>query len=212
VRDGARYQRTLHWEGGTLSVRLDTSSDWSQRCRPRACLSDEGEGDAGDLTIATRRLLLRDGAQVSATSFSTGEGGTLSVTASDTVEVIGRSVDGRLGSGLYAQTEGEGDAGDLTIATRRLLLRDGAQVSAGTFGTGEGGTLSVSASDTVEVIGTSADGQYPSALFADTEGEGNAGDLTIATRRLLLRDGHSISWYYKHRGGRDIECHCLGHS
>jgi filamentous hemagglutinin family protein len=200
LRDGAQVSAGTFGtgEGGTLSVSasdtvevIGTSADGQY---PSALFADtEGEGNAGDLTIATRRLLLRDGAQVSAGTFGTGEGGTLSVTASDTVEMIGRSVDGRLGSGLYVQTEGEGDAGDLTIATRRLLLRDGAQVSATTFSTGEGGTLSVSASDTVEVIGTSADGQYPSALFADTEGEGNAGDLTIATRRLLLRDGAQVS-------------------
>jgi large exoprotein involved in heme utilization and adhesion len=76
------------------------------------------------------------------------------VTASDMVEVIGTSADGRTLSGLFAQTSDEGDAGDLTIATRRLLVRDGAQVSASTFSTGKGGTLSVTASDTVEVIGT----------------------------------------------------------
>jgi len=200
VRDGSQVSVGTRstGKGGTLSVTasdmvevIGTSADGRTLSGLFAQTSDEG--DAGDLTIATRRLLVRDGAQVSASTFSTGEGGTLSVNASDAIEVIGRSANGRFGSALSAQTEGEGDAGDLTIATGRLLLRDGAQVSAGTFGTGEGGTLSVTASDTVEVIGTSADGQYPSALFADTEGEGNAGDLTIATRRLLLRDGAQVS-------------------
>jgi large exoprotein involved in heme utilization and adhesion len=153
----------------------------------------EGEGDAGRLAIATGRLLVRDGAQLSASTLGTGNGGTLSVTASDTVEVIGTSADGRFRSGLFAGTAGEGDASDLTIATRRLLLRDGAQLSASTFSTGEGGTLSVTASDTVELIGRSANGQFPSGLFAQTQGEGDAGNLTIATGRLLLRDGAQVS-------------------
>jgi large exoprotein involved in heme utilization and adhesion len=117
----------------------------------------------------------------------------LSVTASDTVEVIGTSADGRFGSGLFVQTDAEGDAGNLTIATGRLLVRDGARVSAGTTSTGEGGTLSVIASDTVEVIGTSANGRVPSRLTAQTIGTGNVRDLTIATEQLTVGDGAEVN-------------------
>ena len=202
VRDGALVSASSldTGKGVTLSVTasdtvevIGTSADG----RPSSLTAQtQGEGDAGNLTIATRRLLVRDGAQVRVNTFSTGKGGTLSITASDTVEVIGRSADSRVSSGLYTQTQGEGDAGDLTIATGRLLVRDGAQISAGTFGTfgtGKGGTLSVIASDAIELIGTSADGRVPSALSASTSGEGDAGDLTIATGRLLVRDGAQIS-------------------
>jgi filamentous hemagglutinin family protein len=185
-------------KGGTLNV---TASDvvevigTSSNGRfPSGLLADsEGEGNAGDLTIVTRRLLVRDGAQVGAGTFGTGEGGTLSVTASDTVELIGTSTNGQFPTGLFVSTYGEGDAGDLTIVTRQLLVRDGAQVGAGTFSTGEGGTLSVTASDTVELIGTSANGRVSSGLFTQTQGEGDAGDLTIATGRLLVRDGAQVS-------------------
>jgi filamentous hemagglutinin family protein len=200
VRDGAQVLAgTLGTgQGGTLSVTasdsvevIGTSADG--RFGSRLLATTQGEGDAGNLTIATGRLLVRDGAQVLASTFGTGKGGTLSVTASDSVEVIGTSADGRLSSGLFAQANGEGDAGDLTIVTGRLLVRDGTQVSASTFGTGKGGTLSVTASDSVEVIGTSADGRFPSGLFTQTQGEGDAGDLTIATGRLLVRDGAQVS-------------------
>jgi large exoprotein involved in heme utilization and adhesion len=122
----------------------------------------------------------------------TGKGGTLSVTASDSVEVIGESANGRFPSGLFSGTEGEGDGGDLTIATGRLLVQ-GALVSARTLGTGEGGTLSVTASDSVEVIGRSANGQFPSTLTAQTTGAGKARDLTIATQQLTIRDGAEVN-------------------
>jgi filamentous hemagglutinin family protein len=198
VRDGAVVTAgttsTSTGAGGTLSVTASDSVEVIGRLADGRFGSNlsaqtQGEGDAGDLTIATGRLLVRDGAQVSTatTSTSTGEGGTLNVTASDSVEVIGTSVDGQFFSGLSAQTQGEGNAGDLTIATRRLLVHDGGQVSTNTFGTGAGGTLSVTASDSVEVIGESANGRFPSALSAQTEGEGDAGDLRIVTRRLLVR-------------------------
>jgi large exoprotein involved in heme utilization and adhesion len=200
VRDGAVVSATTlgTGNGGTLSVTASDSVELIGTSADGQTLSGlsaqtQGEGDAGDLTIATGRLLVRDGAQLATGTFSTGNGGTLSVTASDSVEVIGTSVNGQFPSGLFTQAEGGGDAGNLTIATGQLLVRDGAQVSASTRSTGKGGTLSVTASDSVELIGTSADGQASSGLLADSEGEGNAGELTIATGRLLVRDGALVS-------------------
>ncbi len=201
VRDGAVVSAGTGrstGNGGTLSV---TASDTVEVIGTSAngqaisglSTQTQGEGDAGDLTIATGRLLVRDGALVTASTFGIGEGGTLSVTASNSVEVIGTSANGRFSSGLSTQTRGETDAGGLTIATRRLLVRDGALVTASTFGIGRGGTLSVTASDSVEVMGTSADGRFESRLTAQSNGEGNAGDLTIATGRLLVRDGARVS-------------------
>jgi large exoprotein involved in heme utilization and adhesion len=90
---------------------------------------------------------------------------------------------------------GTGSGGDLTIDTGRLLVRDGARISAGTFGKGNGGRLQITASDSVEVIGTgfSADGEVPSGLLAASRGSGDAGDLTIDTGRLLVKGGAELS-------------------
>lgn len=51
-----------------------------------------------------------------------GLGGDLTVNASDAVEVVGITVDGQLSSELSAATAGAGDAGSLTINTRRLSV------------------------------------------------------------------------------------------
>jgi filamentous hemagglutinin family protein len=199
VRDGAVINAGTRstGKGGTLSVTASSVEVIGMSAKGQAIsglsTQTQGEGDAGDLTIATGQLLVRDGAVVTANTLGTGKGGTLSVTASDTIEVIGRTADGQFGSGLFTSTRNEGDAGDLTIATGRLLVRNGAQVSVGTGGTGKGGKLSVTASDTIEVIGTSADGRFPSLLTAQTNGAGNARDLTIATQQLTIRDGAQVN-------------------
>ncbi|MDV2998342.1 MAG: hypothetical protein N4J56_008047 [Chroococcidiopsis sp. SAG 2025] len=152
-------------------------------------------GDAGDLTIKTNTLLLRDGAQVSAITSGKGKGGKLTVNAQD-VQLIGTGADSRFPSGLStsAQPNSTGDAGDLTIKTNTLLLRDGAQVSASTFGTGKGGNLRVDAQD-VQLIGRSADNRFASSLAASAERNStkDAGDLTIKTNTLLVRDGAQVS-------------------
>jgi filamentous hemagglutinin family protein len=152
----------------------------------------EGSGEAGDLRIDTRRLLVSEGAQVSGGTRGSGNGGRLQITASDSVEVIGESADGRFPSGLLTSSAGTGKAGDLRIDTGRLLVR-GAQVGAVTLGEGKGGRLQITASDSVEVIGRSADGRFPSALSTSSEGSGDAGELRIDTRRLLVRDGAQVA-------------------
>lgn len=136
-----------------------------------------------------------DGSQIESSTLGSEPGGTLTVTASESVEVVGTSANGQFVSGLLTQvySEATGAGGNLTLQTGRLTVRDGAQVSVGTFGTGAGGTLSIAASDAIELIGRSADGRIGSGLFAQAEGEADAGDLTIATRRLTVRDGALVS-------------------
>src|SRR5919199_3283367 len=121
-------------------------------------IDSRGAGDAGNLSIITRQMTIRDGGQVLASASGSGRAGTLEVNASDSVQVIGTAANGKPSSLLF-DTSGSGNAGILRITTGRLIVQEGGQVSAGTTGTGQGGTLNVNASDFVEVSGTSADGQ-----------------------------------------------------
>jgi len=199
VRDGSQVLVPTDGagKGGILRITATDSVELigtSADRRSSLVTRSVGSGDAGDLTIDTQRLLLRDGAQVLAGTFGAGKGGSLRITASDSIELIGTTDDGEFPSGLFTSSdEAAGDAGDLTIETGRLLVRDGAQVAADTFGEGNSGSLRITASDSVEVIGTTANGQAGSGLFASSNGGGDAGDLTINTPRLLVRDGAVLS-------------------
>jgi filamentous hemagglutinin family protein len=176
--------------GGTLAV---TASELVELTGGSRLLRDTvNTGSAGTLRIETKRLIVRDGAQVSASTGSEGQGGTLAVTASESVELNGTSANGTP-SGLFVVTKDIGAAGDIRIETGRLVVRDGAQVSASTRGEGQGGTLTVNASESVQLVGTSADGQSTSGLFVGTEGTGVAGDLKLETRQLTLWDGAVVS-------------------
>uniref|UniRef100_A0A0C1QWW3 Filamentous haemagglutinin FhaB/tRNA nuclease CdiA-like TPS domain-containing protein n=1 Tax=Tolypothrix bouteillei VB521301 TaxID=1479485 RepID=A0A0C1QWW3_9CYAN len=159
----------------------------------RLTVQTQGAGAAGNLKIETDRLVVRGGAQVSAGTFGSGQGGTLEANVSESIELSGTSVNG-FSSGLFTQSDrGEGASGDLKIITKRLVVRDGAAVSAGTLAAGQGGKLMVQASDSVEVIGTSANGLIQSRLTTQTQGAGNAGDLAINTQQLLVQDGARVS-------------------
>ncbi|WP_287254769.1 filamentous hemagglutinin N-terminal domain-containing protein, partial [Moorena sp. SIO4E2] len=150
-------------------------------------------GNSGDLSITTGELIVSDGAQVLASPIGEGDGGNLTVDASEKVQVIGTSASGRFPSALSTQTPGTGKAGNLKITTGELMVSDGAQVAAGTFGEGEGGELIVDTSSTVQVIGTSASGRIVSGLFTQTEGTGKARDVKITTGELIVSDGAAVS-------------------
>lgn len=161
-----------------------------------------GSQDGGTVSIQAAQFIAEGGGYVDTTTYGAGRGGNLSVTATDSIELSGTNADGSLPSGLFAQVDVQdettpttGNAGDLTIATGRLILRDGAQIGSNTFSEGSGGRLTVTASESVEVIGRSADGRIVSALQtqAEPDSSGNSQDLTISTRELILRDRGEIS-------------------
>ncbi len=97
-----------------------------------------------------------------------------------------------LANGARVDSSGEG-GGDIQVQGRRITLTNGSQIMASTLGLEPGGTLGVAATDSVELIGTSANGQFSSGLFADTQGAGDGGNLRIATGRLIVRDGAEVN-------------------
>ncbi|WP_066424627.1 S-layer family protein [Anabaena sp. 4-3] len=168
-----------------------------------------GLGDAGDIHIHTRELVARDGGQISANTFDEGRGGNLKVNATQQVQLLGASANG-ISSGLFTRANplATGEAGTLNILTGNLLVQDGAQVSASTFGVGKGGNLNVQATEGIKLIGVSRQ-NVPSGLFTQANPirindidipkvdesitRGDAGEINIHTSSLLVRDGAQVS-------------------
>ncbi|MEH2437065.1 MAG: filamentous hemagglutinin N-terminal domain-containing protein [Nostoc sp.] len=183
--------------GGTLGVNASESVELLGGSR--LLTETTRSGTAGDLRIETGRLIVQDGSQISASTSlqSTGGGGTLFVNARDSIQLIGTSpiIEGEkpIPSGLFTVTQGAGNAGELKIETGQLIVQDGAQISASTSkeSTGEGGTVSINARDSIQLIGTN--GESRSGLFVGTQATGNAGELNIETGQLIIQDGARIS-------------------
>jgi filamentous hemagglutinin family protein len=162
-------------------------------------------GNGGNIRINTGRLILQNGGQITSSSIAengdtiTGNGGRVIVNA-PSIQARGRSEDGDE-SGISSQSLGAGNtgnAGNLEVNTQRLVVRDGAAISASANegSQGQGGELDINASDSVEVIGSGrdeTDAVVPSQIIAESEGTGDAGNLTIATGLLTIRDGAEVS-------------------
>ncbi|MEH2279675.1 MAG: filamentous hemagglutinin N-terminal domain-containing protein, partial [Nostoc sp.] len=162
VSSGTRPRSTGN--GGNLIINASDSVDVSGESvdggvNSRLTTRTEGGGNAGNLTITTGKLIIQAGGQISTGTLanSQGNGGNLTVNASDLVAVSGESVNGEVNSRLTTRTEGGGDAGNLTITTGKLIIQAGGQISTGTLANsqGNGGNLTVNASDLVAVSGES---------------------------------------------------------
>ncbi|MEH2382695.1 MAG: filamentous hemagglutinin N-terminal domain-containing protein [Nostoc sp.] len=202
------YSPNLPVPIGLVSASVDVNTLLPKNLRYLSFLLPTASGNAGNLTIKTGRLILSNGAVASASTTSTGKGGNLTVKA-DLIELTGTSandspfylfsVTSKLPSALRNDTDGRASGGNLTIDTKRLIVRDGAWVITGTGNkkpggelTVTGGELLINATDSVELSGTSSD-NIPSVLASGTQGLGNAGKLVINTKKLMVSNGGIIS-------------------
>jgi len=202
VEDGGIISATSRSQGG-LGSNLTVNADFIKISGTNNINGDPSglfavtfsQNQAGNLTVETKNLIVENGGVISSTSREQGgRGGNLTVTA-DFIKLSGTNNINGEPSGLFTQTLSTGDAGLLTINTQQLIVQNGAQVTAGTGNNsrGNGGTLTVSATDFIELSGTNANGQTSSGLFARSRGTGNAGSLNIVTNQLTVRDNAIVT-------------------
>jgi filamentous hemagglutinin family protein len=175
----------------------------------RISASTYKDANAGNLTITTDTLQIKGGSGISASTYlGSGNAGDLTVNAK-TVEIDGerprRNNPTTTPSGLFAQVNsgGNGKGGTLRLNAQKLSVSNGGKVQSATFGKGNAGSLIITA-DEIDVFNSpDVTPQQPTNINtgvsfdpqgnANFQAEGNAGNLTIGTRRLSVRNGASIS-------------------
>ena len=166
--------------GGTINVKADEIHATGGYIFARTY----GAGDAGDILLEGYNMAFKDGAQVGANAWegSTGKGGNITVNADGKVAIGGTSSDG-YPSGLFSDTDGEGDGGSITVTASSLSLEEGGVIEASTIGQGRGGTINVKADE------IHATGGY---IFAHTYGAGDAGDILLEGYNMAFKDGAQV--------------------
>jgi filamentous hemagglutinin family protein len=151
-------------------------------------------GSSSDVFVSTPQLWLDDSAAIVSRTFSSAVAGNVQVQASELIQVSGVSVvDPRVATILGSLTFGNGNSGNVILASPKVVSRSGANIAVATFGRGSGGNLIVNA-DTVELKEmTSAPNFLPGALSAASNGAGAAGNILVNTRTLTLAEGGVIS-------------------
>ncbi|MBR8834574.1 MAG: S-layer family protein [Stigonema ocellatum SAG 48.90 = DSM 106950] len=179
--------------------------------------STAGSGNGGNLSVTTPILSLQAGASLATTTVpvigifgdpnqpnNLGDSGNVTLNVADRLTISGINrftlATSFLGSGTY----GNGKAGDVTIHTNQLRIKDGGAIASSTAASGNAGALTIEANDILvegqniraSVIGSSA------RIFSETTRRfyhlpdaptGNTGVLNINTNQLTVRNGGNIS-------------------
>lgn len=147
-------------------------------------------GMAGDIRIDTKRLTLKDGAKISASSsgknflgieFPTGPGGNIQIRSSGSILLSGVSSQSNESSGLFTTSEASanGPSGAIEVSAGSLSLSSGAVISTRTQSNSNGGDIDIDSNSLALTRG----GQ----ILTSTFGAGDAGDILLkVTDRINL--------------------------
>ncbi|MEL6381739.1 MAG: hypothetical protein AAFQ89_04570 [Cyanobacteria bacterium J06626_18] len=198
---------------GELGIFAETNS-----AAPAGDLSIQPTGDDANLAIQ-----FRDDGFISASTTAAGQGGSIALTAPETISISGQGT-------LSVETRDAGNAGTIALAAPEVRLSDGVVVSATTTGSGVAGDILFDVSDRLTIDGSTIESMTgvestglggnifigdeivnqdnsPEILQAtdavalrnagqiavDSAGQGRGGDVTLAANQLTLEESSSIT-------------------
>jgi filamentous hemagglutinin family protein len=153
------------------------------------------KGNAGEINITTGNLALTNLSQINVSIFGIGNGGSIKITAADSIFVDNNSF---ITSEIFEGAKG--NAGNIDIDANNLTLTNEGEIVASTDGRGNGGSIKINANNTFSV-----DSSNILSVVAE-KGEGNAGGIEINTNNLNINNRGAISTGIQGKGvGGKIE-------
>ena len=160
----------------------------------------------GNIDInATGTIVLKDGSQIVSlvSPGGVGNSGTVTLNATDSINIDGVGSDNSHSGVLSIVLPGAtGNGGSIRISSNSLSLSGGGQIGGVTFGNGNAGDVTVSATDSINIDGVGSNGSpdiinnnaVNSGLGSGVgaTGTGNGGTLSISSRSLSITNGGAI--------------------
>ncbi|MBD2340520.1 S-layer family protein [Calothrix sp. FACHB-156] len=200
VLDGAYLGSTTFGLGTSGAVTIDADSVNVIGATPIsiasviATTSIGTGGNAGKLRLNTRTLTIKDSGSVTTASLGVGNAGDLTVNATESINLSGRSPSVTYGSNIsstisslsakyYTQLSNvseipRGSSGQVTVNTPLLKISDEARINTGNYGIGNAGTLNIN----TEMV------ELNKGYLASFTASGQGGDMNIHTNALILRN------------------------
>jgi filamentous hemagglutinin family protein len=155
-------------------------------------------GDAGDIIISTRSLLVTEGSQLMTSTYGIGSAGDIIIQARDRVVLTGESASNLSLTQLSSEVgvRGMGRGGDIRIRAGSLVLSNGARLNSSTFGRGRAGNIQLNVSDRILLQGIrQLASRTSSGVFSQvaTGGTGQGGTIELQTDQLILSDGAELN-------------------
>lgn len=152
-----------------------------------------GAGDGAAVVMDAPVITVSNGAYIWGSARSTGNGGSITLNGTDSVNLVGTSAEGFSG-GIFANATDLGNASDVVINAGDFNMLDAAYVFIQTRGPSAAGNLLVNARGDVTVAGTGVLND-PSFIFTGTSGTGPSGNITINAANMRVADGAQIGTF-----------------
>ncbi len=167
-----------------------------------------GTGNGNNINISTRELTASNGGTISTVSFGSGHAGNLVIKATDLVELSGFIPRFFIPTSISSASLLAGNTGDVKIDTKRLVVSNGGRIDSSIAASGNGGSLTINATDSIEVKGSASGSRNPSLISSSANildeslrlqlrlppaPTGDSGNLTINTGKLTVTDGALVN-------------------
>jgi filamentous hemagglutinin family protein len=149
-------------------------------------------GEGGDIKISTDRLSLTNGGSLASRTDGIGKAGNVILEAKNNVLLDGINPnDKKFVTAISTSVEqnGIGQGGEISIATGTFSLTNGAQLIAVTGGQGNAGNIHISASNAVNISGSTPASGRSTAILAFTESGNSGGNITVDTSAFRISEG-----------------------
>jgi len=119
-----------------------------------------GDKDGGKVEIQADTIFFKNGSEINGNTYGKGKGRDITLKASESLTFSGADNlknASRIFLNTHSKAENAGYTGSLDISAKDILFSDGAYVMSGTFGSGNGGKLSIIAENDISFGGVSYD-------------------------------------------------------
>ncbi|MEH1961828.1 MAG: S-layer family protein [Nostoc sp.] len=203
ISDGASLSSVTFGSGSSGKVTIQNKNTTVMGENPFGLYSNISittfaTGNTKDLILDTANLKILDGGTVGSSAFFIGNGGNVSINATESIAISGSSRNNKSSinsSSLHLNPQLRqvfslpdiltANAGNVSVITPNLTLTDGGTVSVTSQGSGNGGSLNITA-NTIRL-------DRQGSIQAKTE-SGNGGNIALEVGKLLvLRDNSAIA-------------------
>ncbi|MFN6485306.1 MULTISPECIES: S-layer family protein [unclassified Nostoc] len=149
--------------------------------------------NAGSVQIQGRQIQFTDGSLVLAQNFGNLPGGDIRLQATESINLIAKTADATIQSGVRTNALGMGASGNISVITPNFTIKSGAGLNSTTLGAAPSGNIYIDAT-TIELSGFSPNNPADvTTVNTSTLGTGNAGDVFVNSNSLLVSSGASLS-------------------
>jgi filamentous hemagglutinin family protein len=199
---------------GTDGIVIGIVDDTDRTSATAADVGDGG-GDAGQITINAGSVALSDGALILSQGLGR-TGGNIALHVTGALEIHGNT-NPLTPTGISADTSDYylrpgGDAGTITIDASSVTIDGFGQIESNTYGTGNGGDVTVNAVGAVVITGH-PDADFSTGIAANTYSitGGNAGEVTVNAGSIMIADSGQIATSTSGAGnGGNVLVHATG--